>query len=128
MPLYNVHLYREMRVKYLHVEASTPEQAAMRCYHIDPEMCDYENEIHECEGQSFGCVVDEIDPADDQIIWKETPINFEEGRLRDNAHLMLEALKLCRQALEKTGMHENGIISSAYKQAGVLISTVEENP
>lgn len=93
MPKYNVHLYREMRVKYFNVEAETPERAAELVRNIDPELCDYENETHECEGQSFGAVVDEIDPANPGHWTNETPINFDDGKLRDAAPQLLKALR-----------------------------------
>lgn len=93
MPKYNVHLYREMRVKYLNVDAATPEEAAQKVKDINPEMCDYETELHECEGQSFGCVVDELDPSGVHSFLNEERVEFEEGKLRDAAPDLLEALE-----------------------------------
>lgn len=100
MPRYNVHLYREMRVRYRDVIADTPQHAATIVKDIDPELCDYENDIVECEGQSFAAIVDELvepEVGSDDVAC-ETPLQFEYGALRDAATLLLNA---CDSALAR---------------------------
>jgi hypothetical protein len=54
MPIYNVHLYREMRLEYLDIEADSPEAAAKIADHLttDPAM------IEDCDGMTFSALVD----------------------------------------------------------------------
>lgn len=103
MPNYNVHLYREMRVKYFNVQADSVEEAALKVKNVDPELCDWENEIHECEGQSFSAIVDEVDPKTGELTEDgegETPINFSEGSLLYAADDLLAACQEQHKAID----------------------------
>src|SRR5262249_35138852 len=55
--LYNVHLYREMRLKFERIEADTPEAAAAIAR--DKLTTDADN-IDDCEGETFSALVDVI--------------------------------------------------------------------
>jgi hypothetical protein len=55
MPIYNVHIYREMRLLYPRIEAASAEQAAQ----IAAEnRTSYAESIEDCEGQTLAALVD----------------------------------------------------------------------
>jgi hypothetical protein len=61
MPTYNVHLYREMRLPFLGIEADTPEQAAkMVAEYPSEKAASYED----CEGENFSVLVDLVGDTD----------------------------------------------------------------
>lgn len=55
MTIYNVHIIREMRLKFEGIEADTPEAAAVIARDKPTSEAD---DINDCEGESFSAVVD----------------------------------------------------------------------
>lgn len=105
MPKYNVHIYREMRIKYKDVVAPSPRRAAVIMRHVDPEMCNYEYETHECEGQTFCALVDtlaETGESDDidTGVKHEDPFTFADGVMRDFAPELFDACKQQHKAID----------------------------
>jgi len=88
MTLYNVHIYREMRLAFEGIEADTPEAAAAIAR---DGMTSDANDIDDCDGEDFAALVDVI--GDDEFE-KSVTIDFEAERLRKAAPNLLEALEL----------------------------------
>jgi hypothetical protein len=89
MTLYNVHIYREMRLLYEGIDAPTPEEAAEIAG--DKPTGDADG-IEDCEGCTSTALVDVVgDEEYEQSRW----IDFEPERLRKTAPLLLEALRDC---------------------------------
>ena len=87
MTLYNVHIYREIRLLFERIEADSPEAAAAIARDGLAEDAD---EIDDCGGVDLAALID-VD-GDDQF--KQTvSIDFEAERLRKTALELLEALK-----------------------------------
>jgi len=86
MTLYNVHIYREMRLKYEGIQAATPEQAAEIAGDKPTGDAD---EIEDCEGYTSTALVDVVG---DEEYQHSRWIDFEPERLRNAAPLLLEAL------------------------------------
>lgn len=87
MPLYHVHLYREMRLKYERIEAATPEAAAAIAR--DKITGDADLIDDECDGETFAALVDLVD---DEQFEHSVTIDFEPEHLRKAAPSLLEAL------------------------------------
>jgi hypothetical protein len=84
---FNVHLYREMRLRFDGIKAVSPEQAAEKAreMHFD-DAADWSD----CEGESLSALVDV--PGDDEFEQSRI-IDFEPGRLLKAAPKLLEALE-----------------------------------
>jgi len=93
MTLYNVHLYREMRLYFPRVEADTPEEAARIAADKLTEEAEY---TEDCDGENLAALVDGA--GDDQFEQSVT-IDFEAERLRKAAPQMLAALTAIKVAL-----------------------------
>src|SRR5947209_8084064 len=93
MTLYNVHIYREMRLKFERIEVATPEAAATIAR---DKLTSDANEIDDCDGEIFAALVDVA--GDDQYEQSVT-IDFEPERLRKAAALLLQACKKMRDIL-----------------------------
>ena len=76
MTIYNVHIYREMRLVYEGISAETPEAAAAIARKQPTDDC---VEIADCEGETLSAVVDE---AGDSAYERSVMIDFENERLR----------------------------------------------
>ncbi len=87
MTLYNVHLYREMRLTFERIEAPTPVEAAATARELDTADAD---EITSCDGETLAALVDVV--GDDQYEQSVT-IDFEPERLRKAVPELLEALE-----------------------------------
>jgi hypothetical protein len=61
MPTYNVHLYREMRLFFLGIEADTPEQAAKMVAEYPSEKA---KSYEDCEGVTLAALVDLVGDED----------------------------------------------------------------
>ena len=87
MPIYNVHVYREMRLRFDDVEAAGPEEAAgkARDMHFD-DAADW----GDCEGESLAALVD---LRGDEAFLESRVIDFEPGRLLKAAPALLEACR-----------------------------------
>ena len=89
MTLYNVHLYREMRLVFLDIEADSPEEAAEACREFpDEAAC---GAAVDCDGETFAALVDvqgDFEHAHSVVI------DFEAERIRKAAPNLLAALKV----------------------------------
>jgi hypothetical protein len=86
MTLYNVHLYREMRLFFPGIEAETPEAAAANARDRLTEDAD---DIRDCDGEDLGALVDVV--GDDQYE-QSLMIDFEAERLRKASPELREAI------------------------------------
>jgi hypothetical protein len=94
MTLYNVHIYREMRLYFPAIMADTPEQAAKIA--SDKPTADAEY-TEDCEGESLAAL---IDMAGDDEFTESVTIDFEPERLRKAAPELREALVLLATVAE----------------------------
>jgi hypothetical protein len=85
--IYNVHIYREMRLMFDGIEAGTPEAAAEIARDKPTDQAD---EIDDCEGATLTALVDE---AGDDEYERSVTIDFECERERKAAAEMLVALR-----------------------------------
>jgi hypothetical protein len=86
--LYNVHLYREMRLYYQDIKADSPQQAAEFCREFTCEMA--AGEALDCDGETFGALVDVQGDLDHS---QSVTIDFEGERMRKAAPQLLAALE-----------------------------------
>lgn len=87
MILYNVHLYREMRLTYPGIEADTPEAAASIAADKPTDEAD---NIEDCDGENLAALVD---VAGDTEYEHSITIDFEAERHRKAAARLLAALE-----------------------------------
>ena len=93
MTLYNVHIYREMKLRFDAIEAGSPEAAANIARDGLTEDAD---DMEPCDGETFSALVDVV--GDDEFTQSVT-IDFESERLRKTASELLDALQtLAEQA------------------------------
>jgi hypothetical protein len=86
--LYNVHLYREMRLYFQDIKADSPQQAAEFCREFDCDMA--AGEALDCDGETFGALVDlqgDFDHSQSVIV------DFEGERMRKASPHLLAALQ-----------------------------------
>ena len=57
MTLYNVHIYREMRLCFNGIEADNPKQAAQTATGLSLKVAD---DLDECDGETFAALVDVV--------------------------------------------------------------------
>lgn len=86
MTRYHVHVYREMRLSFADVEASSHEEAARIARDKRTEEADA---IDDCDGTTFAALVD---VSGDESHELSRTIDFEEERLRKAATALVEAL------------------------------------
>lgn len=91
MTLYNVHIYREMRLVYEGISAEKPEAAAAIARDKPTDEC---VEIADCEGETSSALVD-VDGGDEHY----RLIDFEAERQRKAAAMMLNALQVASNYL-----------------------------
>jgi hypothetical protein len=87
MTLYNVHIYREMRLFFPGIGAETPEDAARFAADKLTEDAEY---TEDCQGENLAALVDVV--GDDEFEHSVT-IDFDHERMRKAAPQLLEALK-----------------------------------
>src|ERR1700677_515089 len=87
MTLYNVHIYREMRLYFPNIEAISPEEAAT--FAGDKSTGDAEY-TEDCDGANLSALIDLV--GDDEFE-KSVAIDFESERLRKVALELLVALQ-----------------------------------
>jgi hypothetical protein len=107
MTLYNVHLYREMRLVFERIETDTPEAAADIAR--DKPTCDAAD-IDDCDGEASAALVDVV--GDEEYLQTKM-IDFEVERLRKAAPELLAALQettplldACARNAERLGQRE----------------------
>jgi hypothetical protein len=94
MTKYNVHLYREMRLEYVGIEAETPEAAALIAR--DRATDDADN-VEDCEGENLAALIDIVG---DEEYEQSCLIDFEPERQRKAAARLLDALKWITRCLK----------------------------
>ena len=122
MTLYNVHIYREMRLFFPGIEGKTPEEAAR----IAADKLTAEAKYTEdCDGENLSAL---IDVAGDEEFEQSVTIDFEAGRLRKLAPELLEALRnLAEQADEDCPAESRTRhFRDALEQAFAVIATADE--
>src|SRR5262249_55576332 len=90
MTIYNVHIYREMRITFGGIEADTPEAAAEIAR---GKPTGHADDIEDCDGQDLGALVD---VAGDEDYEHSVTIDFEIERQRKAASELLAALILAQ--------------------------------
>ena len=61
MTLYNMHIYREMRLAFYRIEAATPDTAAVIARDT---LTSHADDIDDCDGETFAALVDVVGIAD----------------------------------------------------------------
>ena len=114
MNLYNVHIFREMRLFFPAIEADTPKEAArMAAEKLTDEA---ETIDDECDGENLAALVDVVyDDGFDQSVM----IDFAAERLRKAAPKLLAA---CRMVVERW---EKGDLAEAARMCHEVIVEVE---
>lgn len=85
--MYNVHIYREMKLRFDGIEADTHETAAGIARE---KPTDEANSIEDCEGITLAALVDVVG---DEDYGQSRMIDFDEERQRKAAHAMLATLQ-----------------------------------
>jgi len=122
MTIYNVHIYREMRLYFSAITADTSEQAARIAADKPTAEAEY---AEDCDGENLAALID-VAGGDD--FTQSVTIDFEAERLRKAAPDLLEALKnLAEQAdedcpAERRSRH----FRDALEQAFAVIATADE--
>lgn len=62
MPLYNVHIYREMKLRFDNIEADTPEDATRQVLESNSSFAD---SVDDCDGDTLAALVDLV--GDDEF-------------------------------------------------------------
>jgi len=93
MTLYNLHIYREMRLFFQGIEAETPEAAARIARDGLTEDAD---DIEDCDGEDLAALIDVVG---DDGFEKSVTIDFGPESLRKAASHLLETLKQISLAL-----------------------------
>lgn len=117
MTTYNVHLYREMRLRFDGIEADSPEAAAAAARDKQLEDAD---EFGECDGADFAALVD---VAGDEEFGRSVTVDFEGEGLRKAAPELLAALTLARRALNAAPRFRVGDTDS-YRIASVVDAAI----
>ncbi len=86
MTLFNVHIYREMRLFFSNIDATTPQEAAAKARDLDTADAD---DITSCDGQTIAALIDVV--GDDEFT-HSVIIDFEHEQMRKAAPQLLEAL------------------------------------
>jgi hypothetical protein len=93
MTLYNVHIYREMRLKFDGIEAPTPEEAAQAAGELSLKVAD---DFDECDGETFTALMDVIG---DENYQHSVTIDFEPERRRKATAQLLEVCETLARRL-----------------------------
>jgi hypothetical protein len=108
MTIYNVHIYREMRLVYGGIEAGTHEESAAIARDKPTDEAD---SIDECDGETFAALVD---VQGDEEHEHSLVIDFEAERERKAASRMLAALTWLLDDLADAGEDRNPETGEAY--------------
>ncbi len=93
MTTYNVHIYREMKLKFNGIEADAPEAAASIARDKPTEEAD---SIDDCDGETLAALVD---VAGDDEFEQSVTIDFEKERERKAAPKLLMAVRMAENYL-----------------------------
>ena len=100
--MYNVHIYREMKLRFDGIEADTHDTAAGIARE---KPTDEANSIDDCEGVTLAALVD---VAGDEEYGKSRMIDFDEERQRKAAHAMLATLQSLAELRRKWRSEDAG--------------------
>jgi hypothetical protein len=110
MTIYNVHIYREMKLKFDGIEADAPEAAASIARDKPTDEAD---SIDDCDGETLAALVDLV--GDDEY-GQSRFIDFESERLRKAAPALLAA---CRMVVDRW---ERGDLAEAARACSAAIA------
>ena len=118
MTLYNVHIYREVRLMFENIEADTPEAAASIAR---DGLTSDADDIEDCDGDDLTAL---IDVAGDDEFTQSVNIDFEPERLRKAALKLLEALSRVAEQADEDCPAENRTrhFTDALEQAHAAIT------
>ena len=129
MTLYNVHIYREMRLVYEGISAETPEAAAAIAR---DKPTDDSVEIDDCEGETLSALVD-VDGDEEHE--QSRFIDFESERQRKAATVMFNALQVASNYLgddlderDETDRRVFEMIRAAIAEAGAAYPPPPSSP
>ncbi|MFL5342370.1 MAG: hypothetical protein ACJ8F7_19655 [Gemmataceae bacterium] len=97
MTLYNVHIYREMRLHFPGVEANTPEEAARIAADQPTADAAY---TEDCDGETLAALIDVV--GDDEF-GQSVSLDFDKERLRKAAPNLLATLEALLAAADDLG-------------------------
>jgi len=103
MTVFNIHLYREMRLVYEGIEAASAEEAAAKARTFRTEDA---VEIADCEGETLAALVDVVG---DEEYENSQMIDFESQRMRQAAPETLKALREARRLILDMGRIIRGL-------------------
>jgi hypothetical protein len=105
MTIFNVHIYREMKLRFDRIEADNPEAAAVIARDKPTDQAD---SIDDCDGETLAALVDVVG---DEDFGQSVTIDFEAERLRQASPRLLAALGDLMEQLISVGIAlecENG--------------------
>ena len=94
---YNVHIYREMRLRFDGIRASSPEAAAKAADSLPTSEA---GDIEDCDGESLSALVD-VEGDGDFV--NSRSLDFESGRKLKARERLLDALLNIKRRAEKAG-------------------------
>jgi hypothetical protein len=100
--IYNVHIYREMRLVFGGIEADTPEAAASNARDKETEEAD---SIDDCDGETLAALVDLVG---DEEYEQSRFIDFEPERQRKAAPKLWAALETIERAFSSISNTQEG--------------------
>jgi hypothetical protein len=115
MNTYNVHIYREMRLDFVGIEADTPATAAEIAARRQTEEAD---NIEDCQGDNLSALVD---VAGDEDYRHSVLIDFEAERQRKAATALLASL----QAIVPYAENEGRSLAECWKRDGEAAARIE---
>lgn len=115
MTTYNVHLYREMRLRFDGIEAETPEAAAAIAAEKPTDDAD---DIEDCNGDNVAALIDIVG---DEDYSQSVTIDFEPERQRKAATTLLASL----QAILPYAENERRSLAECWKRDGEAVSRIE---
>ncbi|MHC5536786.1 hypothetical protein ACYOEI_00765 [Singulisphaera rosea] len=118
MTLFNVHIYREMRLSFEGIEADSPEAAATIAHERPTGDADG---IDDCDGEDLGALVDVVG---DETFEQSVIIDFAAERLRKAAP---DLLAWSKQVVQLQGSGAS-IPDTLRVAATLLIATLENDP
>lgn len=110
MTLYNVHIYREMRLRFDGIEAESPDAAADEARGRPLSEAD---DFDECDGEDFAALVD---VAGDEDFTRSVTVEFEGERSRKAVRMLLSA---CRMVVDRW---ERGDVAEAARACAEAVS------
>jgi hypothetical protein len=111
MTMYNVHIYREMRVYFPSIEAATAEEAAKIAGDKPTDAAEY---TEDCDGETLAAMIDVV--GDDDFSQTVT-IDFEPELLRKAALNLLAALKAASDWIDAQIFAQRSEIQAAVQAA-----------